>query len=76
MGTAKHKKSDKAIAKKMAKLEKKNAMECNEEEAAPALSEEEKAKAKMERKKLNAHKMHYKKQDLNCTPKRGPRSIH
>jgi hypothetical protein len=73
--TAKHKDS----AAKKAKLEKKemkaNAMETDSTGATRQLTEEERESAKATRKKVNAHKMLYKKNNYSMTGRNGPRAV-
>mmetsp|Transcript_16018 Transcript_16018/g.27023 ORF Transcript_16018/g.27023 Transcript_16018/m.27023 type:complete len:102 (-) Transcript_16018:5703-6008(-) len=76
--TAKHKDSAKHKAKLEQKSTKSNQMDMDEtqgNETEITLTVEQKAAAKIERKKLNAHKILYKKNNYNCTAKNGPRSI-
>ena len=74
--SAKHKKSPASIAKRIAKVEKKNRMDTDDvTEDKPDLTDEQKAIAKLQRKSLNAHKSMYKKQNLNRTHFNGPRAV-
>eukprot|EP00428_Durinskia_dybowskii_P065822 CAMPEP_0170382754 /NCGR_PEP_ID=MMETSP0117_2-20130122/15115_1 /TAXON_ID=400756 /ORGANISM="Durinskia baltica, Strain CSIRO CS-38" /LENGTH=85 /DNA_ID=CAMNT_0010638421 /DNA_START=51 /DNA_END=308 /DNA_ORIENTATION=- len=73
--TAKHKDSAAKQARKEKKEMKANGMETESVIEARQLSEEEKESAKAARKKLNAHKMFYKKNNYSMTGRNGPRAV-
>lgn len=74
--TAKHKKSEKAIAKKLRKFAKVEKMETDDSSSIiEPLNEEEKQKLKEERKKQNRTQNHYKKINYSITSKIGHRAV-
>ena len=76
--TAKHKASDKSLARRAAKADKAEEKEANMvdgADAAPIRTEEEKAEDKAARKKLNLKNNQWKKQILHMTSRHGPRAV-